>query len=163
MKKIREDAIYVQKKDLAYLINSDLGVPASIYMKVFGSGPTIIDNTNCNDFVRFDEDREIKFFMEAYWIFDYDKFINMSEEELIDYGQQIANEKNSIAREFNAFSEDEKIDNMIMVQQCQLLDYEMYSLGDIIKEKRKMKKISKGKEEKKGLLTFIKKIGSKHK
>ena len=162
MKKITEDAVYVQKKDLAYLIRSDLGVPASIYMTAYGNVPTVIDHTNREEFVRFDEDIEIDFFSKAEWIFDYDKFINMSEEELINFGKAIAEEKNRIARSFNSMSDYDKKQNMIMVQQCDLLEYEMYSVSDIIILKKELEKNKSIKQEKKGLLTFIKKLTDKH-
>lgn len=162
MKKFREDAVYVQRKDLAYLIRSDIGVPASIYITAFGNVPTVIDRTNREEFVKFDEDEEIKFFKDAEWIFDYDKFINMSEEELIEFGKKLAEEKNSIARSFNSMSDYDKKQNMIMVQQCDLLEYEMYSVSDIIILKKALEKNKSIKQEKKGLLTFIKKLTDKH-
>ena len=46
MKIFRNDAVYVQKNDIAYLKNTDLSIPASIFMKVFGSGIVIIDDSN---------------------------------------------------------------------------------------------------------------------
>ena len=163
MKKITEDAVYVQRKDLAYLIRSDIEVPASIYIVAFGNVPTVIDKNNREEFVRFDEDKEIRFFMEAEWIFDYNKFINMSEEELIAFGKVIAEEKNSIASKYNSMSDYDKHINKIMVKQCHLLDYEMASISDIILEKKELEKNKSKKEEKKGLLSFIKKITDKHK
>ena len=162
MKKFTEDAVYVQKKDLAYLIRSDLGVPASIYVTAYGNVPTVIDHTNREEFVRFDEDIEIDFFSKAEWIFDYDKFINMSEEELINFGKAIAEEKNSIARQFNSMSDYDKRNNKIMIKQCNLLDYEMASISDIIIIKKELES-KRNLPEKKGLLSFIKKITDRYK
>ncbi len=162
MKKFTEDAVYVQKKDLAYLIRSDLGVPASIYMTAYGNVPTVIDHTNREEFVRFDEAIEIDFFSKAEWIFDYDKFINMSEEELINFGKAIAEEKNSIARSFNSMSDYDKRNNRIMIKQCDLLDYEMASISDIIIIKKELES-KRNLPEKKGLLSFIKKITDRYK
>ena len=162
MKKFTEDAVYVQKKDLAYLIRSDLGVPASIYVTAYGNVPTVIDHTNREEFVRFDEDIEIDFFSKAEWIFDYDKFINMSEEELINFGKAIAEEKNRIARQFNSMSDYDKRNNRIMIKQCNLLDYEMASISDIIIIKKELES-KRNLPEKKGLLSFIKKITDRYK
>ena len=162
MKKFTEDALYVQKKDLAYLIRSDLGVPASIYMTAYGNVPTVIDHTNREEFVRFDEYIEIDFFAKAEWIFDYDKFINMSEEELINFGKELAEEKNRIARQFNSMSDYDKRNNKIMIKQCDLLDYEMASISDIIIIKKELES-KRNLPEKKGLLSFIKKITDRYK
>ena len=86
----------------------------------------------------------------------------MSEEELINFGKELAEEKNSIARQFNSMSDYDKKQNMIMVQQCDLLEYEMYSVSDIIILKKELEKNKSIKQEKKGLLTFIKKLTDKH-
>ena len=56
MKIITNDSAYVQKNDIAYLNSSDLPIPASIFMKVFGNGVTIINDSNRYDFVKFDEE-----------------------------------------------------------------------------------------------------------
>ena len=46
MKIITNDAVYVQKNDLGFLSQSDVLIPASIFLEVFGKGVTIIDNNN---------------------------------------------------------------------------------------------------------------------
>ena len=42
MKIINSDSIYVQKNDIAYLNLSNLPIPVSVFIKVFGNGATII-------------------------------------------------------------------------------------------------------------------------
>ena len=37
MKIITDNAVYVQKNDIAYLNQTDLAIPASIFMKIFSS------------------------------------------------------------------------------------------------------------------------------
>ena len=59
MKIITSEAIYVQKNDIGFLNQTDLAIPASIFLKVFGNGITIIDNSNRFEFVKFEEEREI--------------------------------------------------------------------------------------------------------
>ena len=51
MKIITDDAVYVQMNDMMHLNQSDLQFPASVFMKVFGRGMVIIDNSNRFDFV----------------------------------------------------------------------------------------------------------------
>ena len=62
MKIITEDAAYVQMNDMMHLNQSDLPIPASVFMKVFGQGIVIIDNSNRFDFVKFEESEDIEFF-----------------------------------------------------------------------------------------------------
>ena len=42
MKIITDNAVYVQKNDIAYLNSADFAIPISVFMKVFGKGITII-------------------------------------------------------------------------------------------------------------------------
>lgn len=52
MKIVREDAIYVQKNDIAYLTHMEEAIPASIFTKVFGGGVVIIDDSNRYEFIK---------------------------------------------------------------------------------------------------------------
>ncbi len=132
MKIITEKAVYVQKNDIAYLTHTDLPIPASIFMKVFGSGVVIIDDHNRYEFERFEEGDEIEFFKSLDWIVDYHSVKDLSDGEIIEIGQNIAQTKNQIAQKFNSMSGDEREKNFEMVTQCELLDFQMYSLRDIL-------------------------------
>ena len=132
MKIITDSAVYVQKNDIAYLNQTDLAIPASIFMKVFGSGIVIIDDSNRYEFVEFDAPEEIEFFKGIDWMIDYNEVKDLSEEETITLGQSIAKEKNSIAQRFNSLTLEERKENMNMVSQCELLDFKMYSLRDVL-------------------------------
>lgn len=132
MKIITDDSAYVQKNDIAYLNQTDLPIPTSIFMKVFGKGIVIIDDSNRYEFVKFDAPEEIEFFKGLSWMIDYNEVKDLSEEETIILGQSIAQEKNGIATKFNSMSEKERKENLKMVQQCELLDFKMYSLRDVL-------------------------------
>lgn len=132
MKIITDDAVYVQKNDIIYLTQTDLAIPASIFMKVFGSGIVVIDDSNRYEFVKFDVPEEIEFFKGIDWMIDYNEVKDLSEEETIALGESIAEEKNSIARKFNSMMPEERKENMNMVSQCELLDFKMYSLRDVL-------------------------------
>lgn len=108
MKIITDNAVYVQKNDIAYLNQTDLAIPASIFMKVFGSGIVIIDDSNRYEFVEFDAPEEIEFFKGIDWMIDYNEVKDLSEEETITLGQSIAEEKNSIAQRFNSLTLEER-------------------------------------------------------
>ncbi len=83
MKIITNDSAYVQKNDISYLNLSDLPIPASIFMKVFGNGVTIINDSNRYDFVKFDEESEIEYFKDLDWMIDYNEVKDLSEDEII--------------------------------------------------------------------------------
>ena len=57
-----KEAVYVQMQDIMYLSNeTDTPIPATIFTKVF-TGVTIVNDSNRFEFVRFDEEHEVKFF-----------------------------------------------------------------------------------------------------
>ena len=103
MKIITNDSAYVQKNDIAYLNSSDLPIPASIFMKVFGNGVTIINDSNRYDFVKFDEESE-----------------------------SIGEERDKIATTFNSMAEEERKNHADMVTKCDLLEFKFYSLRDVL-------------------------------
>ncbi len=132
MKIITENAVYVQKNDITYLNHTDLPIPASIFMKIFGNGIVIINDSNRYEFEKFEDDSEIEFFKGLDWIVDYNSVKDLSDDEIIEIGQNIAQVKNQIAEQFNLMSEDERKENLGLVTQCELLDFKMYSLRDIL-------------------------------
>ena len=132
MKIITEDAVYVQKNDIAFLTHTDIRIPSSIFMKVFGDGVVIIGNSNRWEFVKFEGKDEIEFFKQLDWIIDYNNVKNLNEEEFIKMGQLIVEEKNKIAKEYNEMSIEECQKNYNMVLQYEMLEHKMYSLRDIL-------------------------------
>ena len=132
MKIITNNSVFVKKNDIAYLNQSDLAIPASIFMKVFGSGVVIIDDSNRYDFVEFNAPEEIEFFKGIDWMIDYNQVKDLSEKETIALGQSIAEEKNEIAQMFNSMTPEQRKENVNMVSRCELLDFKMYSLRDVL-------------------------------
>lgn len=132
MKIITDNAVYVQKNDMIYLNQSDLEIPTSIFMKVFGGGVVIIDDRNRYEFVEFNAPEEIEFFKGIDWMIDFNKVKDLSEKEIIAFGQSIAKERNRIAQKLNSMTQEEIKENMNMVSQYELLDFKMYSLRDVL-------------------------------
>lgn len=161
MKIITSHAAYVQKNDIAYLNQTNLAIPASIFMKVFGRGVFIVDDTNRYEFVEFNLPEEIEFFNGINWMIDYNEVKDLSEEEIISLGQSIVQEKNIIAQRFNSMSLNERKKNKELVFQCELLDFKMYSLRDILWFKQGHIKMKLPKE--KGIKKLIKTIFNKKK
>ena len=128
MKIFTANSVYVQKNDIAYLNQTNLDIPASIFMRVFGN----IDDSNRYDFVEFDAPEEVQFFKGIDWIIDYNEIKDLSEGEIVALGQSIAEDKNSIAQRFNSMTLEERKENMNLKSQCELLDFKMYSLEDFL-------------------------------
>lgn len=131
MKIIANDAVYVQKNDLFILNRTYLSMPVSIFMKIFDNDIAINDS-NRFEFVRFEETAEIEYFKNLDWIIDYNLVKDLSEKELMVMGENISEQKNEIAHRYNAMSEEDKKINIQMFDECELLDFKMYSLRDII-------------------------------
>lgn len=171
MKIITDNAVYVQKNDIAYLNQTDLAIPASIFMKVFDSGIVIIDDSSRYEFVEFDDPKEIEFFRGIDWMIDYNEVKDLSEEETITLGQSIVEETNSIAQRFNSMTPEERKENMNMVSQYELLDFKIYSLRDILLFKQGHIKMElpegidfpAGFEQEKGIRKLIKTMFNKSK
>lgn len=137
MKILKDNKIYVQKNDMAYLNSSGLSIPASIFLKVFGHGINIIDNSNRYEFIEFTDPKEIEFFQGQDWIVDYDAVKDLTEEEILQLGQAVAAEKKRRADEFNAKPKKYRQENYeSVIAGLDLLDFKMYSLRDIIMFKK---------------------------
>ena len=136
MKIITENAVYVQKNDITYLNHTDLPIPASIFIKVFGNGMVIIDDSNRYEFEKFEDNHEIEFFKRLDWIVDYNSVKDLSDDEIIEIGQSIVQSKNQIAQQLDSMSEDQRKENLEMLTQYELLNFKMHSLRDILWFKR---------------------------
>lgn len=132
MKIITNDAAYVQKNDIAYLNQTDLDIPASIYLKACETGTFIVDDSNRYEFIRFNKSDEIQFFKNQDWILDYNQVKDMTEDELIEYCERIITQYNELAETFNALSEQEQMQNTELDMQCDLLAFKLFSLQEFI-------------------------------
>lgn len=168
MKIFTNNSVYVQKNDIAYLNCSGLDIPASIFMKVFGKGIVIIDDSNRYEFIEFNEPHEVEFFSCIDWIVDYNAVKDLSENEMIDMAQKIIEERNKIVDKYNSMSEIEREKNYDLSMKCDLLEFKMYSLRDILWYKQGHLKMNlpfdeeqNKKESKKGFKNFVKRMFEK--
>ena len=138
MKIFVDNSVYVQKEDVAYLYMTSLDLPDSIYTKVFGQGMIVFDNSNRYDFIEFSEPSEIDFFKKIDWIIDYNEVKNLTEEELIKLGKEIAKEKKRKVKGLNGMPSSQRIKNYDRVlTELECLDFKMHTLRDIILLKKK--------------------------
>ena len=85
MKYFKDDKVYVQLKDLDFLFKyGDLSVPHSIYKKALSMALHMTEE-NMNDYIEFDQPKEVEFFMNVKYILDKDDCNNMTEEEFDEF------------------------------------------------------------------------------
>lgn len=136
MKIINEDSVLVQKRDLAQLTDYDGSIPMSIYMKLCGNGIGIIDASNVNDFMRFDTENEIEFFKSASWILDYNEYNSKSLSDLYASAEGLIAKINELTIEYNKLSGEGQHKNSSMIDQMNLLIYEVQSIAALIRVKQ---------------------------
>ena len=169
MKIVLKDKVYVQINDLGPLMNFMEGksIPGCVINQVFGKFFICCDD-NRYDFMAFDQKEAIEFFASLDYMVDYMEIKDMTEEEMIEYGVSIGEQRNEIAKKFNAMSKEEKEANQHLVKEHEMLDFKMYSVRDIVwmrqghikmelpyEVRKEEAKIAEKKEEKKGLKGFF--------
>ena len=135
-----KEVVYVQMQDIMHLNQSDLPIPASIYIKVF-TGITIVDDSNRFDFVRFDEEHEVSFFRDLEFVIDYEKYKDLTDEQLKEEGKKLAVKANEIAEKWNNMSEEERKQNTNLLQEHKNLGYMLNFLSEIYAVKHHKKKM----------------------
>lgn len=130
MKIFRDDKVYVQKSDIAYLDISDASIPSQVYYIIYGKGPVIIGEFNRLQFEEYSEKQIIDFFREIPWILDYDDVKDLTNHELGQLVEELLDQRNSIANMYNRMNEKERKRNSSMRSQCELLDYKMETIRE---------------------------------
>lgn len=125
-----KEAVYVQMQDIMHLNHSDMPIPASIYTKVY-TGVVIVDNSNRFNFVKFDEEHEVKFFKELEFVIDYDQYKDLTDEQLKEEYQKLAIKANGIAEKLNAMTPDEIEQNRHLLLEYENLEYMLNFLSEI--------------------------------
>ena len=168
MKIVLEDKVYVQINDLGPMMNFCEGkaIPGCVINQVFGQMFICCDD-NRYEFEEFTQREAIEFFSSLDYSVDYMAVKDMSDEELMNYGVSIAEQKNEIAKKFNAMSKEEKEANQDLIREYEMLDFKMLSVRDIlwmrqghikIKLPFEVRKEEAKKEEKTGWKAFFAKF-----
>ena len=144
MKIVLEDKVYVQLNDIMYLIHNldGVAIPAGLLEIVFKNGePFCCTDDNRYDFIEFRDKQSIEFFKGFDYSVDYLFFKDMSVEEVIDIGKSLSDERNNLAKKFNEMSNEDKEKNISIISECELLDFKLESLRDIVWMKKGYLKI----------------------
>lgn len=125
-----KEVVFVQMQDIMYLNESDLAMPASIYLKVFNK-TVMVDDSNRFDFVRFDKEYEVEFFRNLEFIIDYNQYKDLNDEQLNEEGERLAEKGNEIAEKWNAMPIKEKEQNINMLDEYSNIEYMLAVLTEI--------------------------------
>ena len=85
MKVFRNGKVFVQLKDLKYLFEyGGYIIPQSVYKKALKRTLDMTDEDK-NEFIMFDDPKEVELFREIKYIIDLDQFKDMSDKEINDF------------------------------------------------------------------------------
>ncbi len=135
-----KEVVYVQMQDIMYLYNSDAPIPASIYAKAFTS-VTNINNSNRFNFVKLDEEDEVSFFKNLEFVIDYDKYKDLTDEELEEEVKKLGIKANEIAEKWNNMAKKERKQNNNLLQNHKKLEYMisfLFEINEVKHSKRQM-------------------------
>lgn len=153
MKMINKKAVYVQKKDIALLRKvwklDDTVLPSSIFIKCIGEKSAIEENGKDRlDFVMFENEDEIEFFKNIYWIYDYDKLKELNGEEIQNIYFELRNKitKLDYAISKKLSNDDSKYAYAYMKRD--ILDHMMDELVELLKSEKRIRRAIKENETK---------------
>lgn len=135
MKIITDNSVYVQRKDLKFLnTNICIEMPETIICKMFEDSFKSIKSDE--DFIKFEDDFDMEFLKDIDWIINYNDVKSLTEEELIELGEKVTEQKNELSNKFYSMDINGRLKNFDIVARCDLLKYKMQSLADVIFYKR---------------------------
>ena len=137
MKIITNNSAYIQIKDLEKLFNSSLKIPKSIEYSVYLSSNNTTNSLDKNDFISFNNPSDIEYFNNINWMIDYNKLKDYSLIKLIKLAKKIEREQEKVSKVIDEFAIIKNYIDPKYFEQYELLDYQLYSLFDIIKYKLK--------------------------
>lgn len=138
MKIIENNKIYVQKKDIKFLNTSPfyIPIPSSLLSIIYDEKIREIDDVSKNQFIEFSSPEEINFFQSIDWIINYDEIKDLGEREIFNVALNLAQNKNDILSKFSYMSKKTKIRNANLLIECDLIDFKIYSLKEILAFKK---------------------------
>lgn len=126
-----KNTMYVQKKDILYLTQSNILIPKYIYIKLLELHTFPINETNKYEFIRFNKIEEINFFNSINWIINYDDINKLNNNEIIKLATKIKLEQNEITNKMRKIANKSKEELMDLITEYELKNHEFYSLRDI--------------------------------
>ncbi len=132
MKIITDNAIYVQKSDLKFLDNLNIPMSKELYMKIYSCGVYVVDDGNIDKFIKFDLEEEIEFFKNIDFILDYNRLISLKKSTLVDMYLDMLENCKSKRDKINGMTAKEIKNNIEIINQYHMLNYELSSFDKLL-------------------------------
>lgn len=132
MKIITKNAVYVQKKDIAYLRHTKLPIFWPLSLKIFGNELSLLEEKEEYEFIKFSKQKEIGFFKNLDWIIDYNDIKELTESQLMDLFYKNEIDRKKVEQKLNAMSSLEREKNKNLIMLLAFLNFKMCSLKDIL-------------------------------
>lgn len=133
MKIISNNAAYIQKNDINYLIQNDI-IPEAMINKICKDSNDE-DVENKYDFIKFTDFETVEFLKNLDCIIDYFRIKDLDEKDIVKLGKIIVEKKKEINSILKTMNEDEK-ENSSLTKQYNFLNTKLLSLKDALWIKR---------------------------
>lgn len=136
MKIIKDDKVYVQNIDLTFLLDAvscfNISVPNDVMSKIYVP-MFICDGSNQYEFKMFEGKDSVEFFKKLDYIVDYDELKNLSDDEIMSYGEKVCEERNSKAHKYNNLPQRENDEVFRKLHtEIILLEHKLSSVRDML-------------------------------
>lgn len=125
MKVLLGNSLYVQKKDILFLKNVNVSIPANIIDEN-------INFKNGNEFIKIDDEVGIEFFKNIDFIIDYVMYKDITLEEYRAIDDEITKKILDMEYRFNNMSEREAMEHLYFVEENEKLEYKMNALMELV-------------------------------
>lgn len=133
MKIISNNAAYIQKNDINYLIQNDI-IPEAMINKICKDSNDE-DVENKYDFIKFTDFETVEFLKNLDCIIDYFRIKDLDEKDIVKLGKIIVEKKKEINSILKTMNDDEK-KNSSLTKQYNFLNTKLLSLKDALWIKR---------------------------
>lgn len=117
---------------------TDIDIPATIFQEVLTRG-RIVTDANRFEFVRFEEEHEVKFFRNLKFIIDFDQYKGFTDEQLEGEAHKLGAKANEIAEKWNDITPEERRKTVELYEEYYNLVYMLNFLSEIYAVKHSKK------------------------
>ena len=123
--------VYVQLNDIMMMMQFGSLIPGEVMKKHF-MNMFIVTDENRFEFSEFTDPHTVEFFEQCEWIPDFREFKDLTEEEIIAKGQEIAQLMNQVAVQWNGMTPEERAANEDVYNRYESLEFKMHSTAEIL-------------------------------
>lgn len=126
MKLIKDNKLYVQKKDFSKLFECNCNIKLDFINKYF-----FTTNDNGYEFVNVEDEQLIDIINNTDWIIDF-SITELPKSDIKAKMQKLEKEKQELVDSAQNSNRVKKFEPSKLAQQCQIIDFELYQLRDAL-------------------------------